>query len=62
VKLLTDRQISAMIRKIEKHRNAVGKTRDALDEAIAELEGLKDCCDQAWDDLQRARDALSEFA
>lgn len=60
--LLTAKQVAAMVRKIEKHRDAVGKTRDALDDAIAELEGLKGCCDEAWDNLQRARDALSELA
>ena len=62
MKLITDRQVAALMRKIEKHRDAVAKTRDALDDAIAELEGLKGCCDEAWDNLQRARDALSELA
>jgi hypothetical protein len=60
--VFTQRQLAAMVCKIEKHRDAVGKTRDALDEAICELEGLKYCCDEAWDNLQSARDALSELA
>jgi len=60
--MLTKKQIAAMMAKIEKHRAAVGKVRDKLDEAIGEMEALRDCCDTAWDDLQRARDALSEQA
>ena len=51
-----------MIRQIEKRRDAVGKERDKLDEAIADLEGLRDTCQRAWDCLQDARDALSELA
>ena len=62
VKMLTSKQISSMMKRVEKHRDAVSKVRDALDDAIAELEGLRGCCDAAWDDLQRARDALSELA
>jgi hypothetical protein len=62
MKMMSARQVASMVRKIEKHRDAVGKTRDALEDAIGELEGLKGCCDEAWDDLQRARDALSALA
>ena len=51
-----------MIREIEKRRDAVGAERDKLDYLIAELEGLKSSCERAWDDLQSARDALSELA
>ena len=53
---------AAMIKKIEKQRVAVGVRRDKLDEMISELYGLRDSCDRAWDDLQHARDALSELA
>ena len=60
--LLTQRQINSIMKKIEKHRDAVARDRDALDNAIAELEGLRGTCDEAWDNLQRARDALSELA
>lgn len=55
-------RISTMIKQIEKRRDAVGKERDRLDDLIGELEGLRDSCDRAWDDLQSARDALSELA
>ena len=54
-------RISTIIKHIEKRRDAVGKERDKLDHMIADLEGLRDCCDAAWDDLQHARDALSEL-
>jgi hypothetical protein len=57
--MMTKRQIAAMMAKIEKHRVAVGKVRDKLDEGIGEMEALRDCCDRAMDDLQNARDALS---
>ena len=55
-------RISTMLKNIEKRRDAVGKERDRLDSMISDLEGLRDCCDTAWEDLQHARDALSELA
>jgi prefoldin subunit 5 len=51
-----------MIKQIEKRRDAIGKERDKLNEMISEMETLRDCCERAWDDLQTARDALSEHA
>ena len=35
--------------------------RDKLDELISEMEDLRENCDEAWDHLERARDALSEM-
>jgi hypothetical protein len=55
-------RISTMMKAIDKRRDAVGKERDKLDDMIGELEGLRECCDRAHDDLQHARDALSELA
>lgn len=49
------------IKEIEKRQAAIAKERDRLDEAIAEMSDLRDCCDRAWNDLQSARDALSEL-
>jgi chromosome segregation ATPase len=57
-----DMRISTIIKQIEKRRDAVGKERDKLDDLISELEELRNCCERAWDDLQTARDALSELA
>jgi hypothetical protein len=49
------------MKQIEKHQNQVAKDRDALDDYIAELRDLKEDCENAWDALQDARDALSEL-
>ena len=56
------RTVKSWLKKIEQQRAKVAKTRDGLDDAISEMEGMRDCCDRAYDDLQNARDALSEFA
>ena len=55
-------RIATMVKQIEKRRDAVGKERDRLDDLIGDLTGLRESCERAWDDLQRARDALSEQA
>lgn len=53
--------INNAVKQIEKRMVAVGKERDKLDDLIGELEHLKETCREAYDDLQRARDALSEL-
>ena len=53
---------ATMIKAIERCRDAIGKERDKLDDLSGELEELRETCQSAWDDLQRARDALSEWA
>ena len=55
-------KLSAIVRQIDKRRDAVGKERDRLDDMIGDLEALRETCNEAWDCLQRARDALSEQA
>ena len=47
---------------LQKHLEAVGKERDALRDDIGKMEDLEYCCDEAYDSLQRAVDALSELA
>ena len=54
-------RMSTIQREIEKRQKAIAKERDKLDELISELTSLRDCCERAWDDLQMARDALSEL-
>lgn len=49
------------LKQIEKRMIAVGLERDKLDDLIGELDHLKDNCQTAYDDLQHARDALSEL-
>lgn len=46
---------------IDKNMAAVAKVRDKIDDDISEMEMLRENCREAWDDLQRARDALSEL-
>jgi hypothetical protein len=54
-------KVKSWIKQIEVRQTAIAKERDKLDAMISEMAELKDCCDRAWDDLQSARDALSEM-
>jgi hypothetical protein len=54
-------KLGTIYKNIESHQKAIAKRRDKLDEFIDELSGLRECCDQAWNDLQSARDSLSEY-
>ncbi len=54
-------KIKKVIKQIKKRENAVAKERDKLDELISELGDLREDCDEAWENLQSARDALSEL-
>lgn len=49
------------IKEIEVRMKAVADERDKLDSFIDELEHLKWNCEEAYGNLQRARDALSEI-
>lgn len=49
------------VEQIEKRKAAIAKERDKLDEAISEMEGLREDCDEAWHCLDNARDALSKI-
>jgi hypothetical protein len=50
-----------IIKELEKHMKAVKKERDKLDEFISDLEDLREDCDNSYDLLISARDALSEI-
>ncbi len=54
-------QYAKIVKNIEKHMNQIGKERDSLDDMIDQLNSLKEDCEQAWDCLQEARDALSRM-
>lgn len=54
-------KINNWIKEIEKRKKAIAKERDKLDEAIEEMEGLRDDCEEAWRLLDDARDALSKI-
>ncbi|WP_407305370.1 hypothetical protein [Acinetobacter sp.] len=58
---MNTRKIESILKGIDKHMAQIAKDRDKLDEFIDELVGLKENCDEAYDHLQRARDALSEM-
>lgn len=49
------------IDEINTRMKAVGIERDKLDDLIGDLEHLRENCRSAYDDLQHARDALSEL-
>lgn len=59
--MATSEEISSWIEKIDLRKESVGKERDKLDEAISELQMLREDCDEAYDALQTARDALSRM-
>lgn len=61
IKLKPTMSINTALKQIEKRMIAVGNERDKLDNLIGELNHLKENCDTAYDDLQHARDALSEL-
>ena len=61
VKVKPTMTINNAIKQIQKRMDAVGKERDKLDDLISELEHLKWNCEEAYENLQRARDALSEL-
>ena len=58
---MTRTKINSWLREIERRQNAIAKERDRLDAAISEMEELKDSCERAYEDMQNARDALSEL-
>lgn len=59
--MATKTQITAWMKQIDKRKEAVGKERDKLDDLIGDLQSLKEDCDEAYDALQTARDALSRL-
>ena len=59
--MATKGQWARAIAQISKRQEAVGKERDKLDELIGDLTALKEDCEEAFDALQTARDALSRL-
>jgi hypothetical protein len=54
-------KVKSWIKTIEKRSKELAALRDRLDDDISQMEMMKEECDRAWDDLQNARDALSEL-
>ena len=55
-------KLATMIKQLEKHRERIGKDRDALREFQDEVESLRETCERAYEDLSCAIEALSEQA
>lgn len=54
-------KIAKIMKEITKRQASVALERDKLDELISEVTDLREDCDNAWNNLQDARDALSEL-
>lgn len=54
-------QIARWDKAMKKHQAAVAKARDDIDAFLDEMTMLKECCERAHEDIQRAREALSEL-
>lgn len=51
----------ALDKKLERVSKKIAEDRDRLDAIIADAEGLSESCQRAYEALQEARDALSEY-
>lgn len=54
-------KIKKLLKEIKKRENALANQRDKLDDLIDGLKDLREDCDEAWENLQSARDALSRL-
>ena len=59
--ILNKKQFVAIVKKIEGHKAAVAKHRDALRDCVLDLEAIVDDADEAIDGLDRALEVLSEY-
>jgi predicted nucleic acid-binding Zn-ribbon protein len=55
-------KVQTIKKALEKHRDRIGKERDALRDLESEITDLKETCERAYDDINCAIDALSELA
>ena len=53
-------KIATIVKKLEEHKSRIAKDRDALTEFIDELDSLRENYNEAYDDISRAIDHLSE--
>ncbi len=59
--MMTSKQKNQIDKLLGQHERKIAKERDDLENLIANLEALRDDCQEAWDSLQAARDALSRL-
>ncbi len=60
-KMAEEKRLMDLTVALEKRRDAIGTERDKLRELISEWEDLADSCDIAYDCVNRAIRALSEY-
>lgn len=53
--------IKEMKFELSKSMNAIAEERDKIDDLISEAMNLRDNCDRVYEDLEHARNALSEL-
>lgn len=58
---MTNKKVANLLKQIDERMKGVASERDKLDEMISTAEALKEDCENAYDALQDARDALSEL-
>lgn len=56
------KQIRAWKAVLKQRVREVAVVRDTIRDDISDMESLAECCDRAYDDMQRAIEALSELA
>jgi hypothetical protein len=61
VKMLSKRQIKSLANRIEKAKMNIAKQRDILRDLLIEVDEIREHCDEAYDDLDRAIDGLSRL-
>lgn len=59
--MLNKREIKSLAYRIEKAKMNIAKQRDILRELLWEVEEIREHCDEAYDDLDRAVDGLSRL-
>ena len=58
---MNKRKVESWKRQIQKRMSEVAKVRDAIRDDVTEMEALGDCCERAYDEMERACEALSEL-
>ena len=60
LKIMTPAQMRKWLKRVEIHKDAIAKHRDALRELVTSIDGLDEMCSDAIDSLEYAIDRISE--
>lgn len=60
-RMMTPKQVASMVKKIERHKAALAKHRDALRDIIEDVDAICDEASDATDNLERAVESLSKY-